>query len=315
MAAKDGKAPIIIKRVVKGGGDGHHGGAWKVAYADFVTAMMAFFLLMWLLNATTENQRKGLADYFDPSIPISRVSSGGTGMLEGNQIKADDILAGNRKEGKRPKKTHVDAGPELGEDTAIADKEGDDPYAEFLRDLPDAEGAPGWAAPGAGDAFAAAYQAEEDRLAALGAQIESAMQAAGGELSEHFLLRMTPDGLVIEIVDADDAPLFESGSASAGPLLTKLLEIIVPVLDRALNNLAIVGHTDARPFGTGGNYTNWELSADRANTARRLLGRFGLAEHRVERVTGRAATELLSDDPFAAQNRRIAITLLRMVRR
>ena len=315
MAAKDGKAPIIVKKVVKGGGGGHHGGAWKVAYADFVTAMMAFFLLMWLLNATTEKQRKGLADYFDPTVPISRVSSGGTGMLAGDEVMAEDTLAGNRKEGKRPQPTHLDTGPALGEETAVADKDGDDPFAEFLRAMPDPEGAPGWAAPGAGDAFAAAYQAEEDRLAALGAQIEAAMQAAGGEFTEHFQLRMTPDGLVIEIVDADDAPLFDSGSAAAGPLLTKLLEIIVPVLERALNNLAIVGHTDARPFGGGGNYTNWELSADRANTARRLLGRFGLAEHRVERVTGRAATELLSDDPFAAQNRRIAITLLRMVRR
>mgnify|MGYP006280416175 FL=1 len=276
MASAEGNAPIIVRKKVKKAAEGHHGGAWKVAYADFVTAMMAFFLLMWLLNATTEKQRKGLADYFDPSIPISPVSAGGESVLSGDSAMVEDNKAGSREEGRRP----GEADPEI------------------------AEAARGGAARGETGA------AEQARLERLAGQMTQAMQAAGGELGRHFQLRVTPEGLVLEIVDRDGAPLFDSGSAEAGPRLTRLIGVVGPVIGRTANPVKVVGHTDATRFARP-RYDNWGLSADRANTARRLLSGAGVAPERIAEVAGRADTQPLVDDPLAPQNRRIAITLLR----
>ncbi|MEM1344653.1 MAG: flagellar motor protein MotB [Pseudomonadota bacterium] len=279
MASNDGKAPIIVKKVVKGGGDGHHGGAWKVAYADFVTAMMAFFLLMWLLNATTEQQRKGLADYFDPSIPLASISGGGIDVLSGDTVMAAEARAGSTR----------DEAPRAPEDTEA------DP-------------------PETAEALAAAEAAKAAALAATERALAEAIEASGGELERHFVLRTSPEGLVIEIVEQGDAPLFASGSAVAGPRLARLIEVLVPVLAMTANPLKVVGHTDARPFGSGGvvrGYDNWSLSADRADTARRLMKSAGLTPARIVEVSGRAATEPLVEDALAAQNRRIAVTLLR----
>jgi len=135
-------------------------------------------------------------------------------------------------------------------------------------------------------------------------------QAGDGTLQHHFLLHMTPEGLVIEIIDARDQALFASASAKPEPILAMLIDVLVPVLEKTTNDIAVVGHTDAVPFG-GARYSNWELSADRANAARRLLTGRGLPEARINRVTGKAAVEPLLPDPEAPQNRRIAITLLR----
>ncbi|MGF1501879.1 MAG: flagellar motor protein MotB [Paracoccaceae bacterium] len=269
--------PIIVKKVVKGE-EGHHGGAWKVAYADFVTAMMAFFLLMWLLNATTERQRKGLADFFEPTIPISKVSAGGQGMLHGDSVMVPETDAGTRRE------------PASGNGPANAEA---------------AEVTPSEAAD-----RAAAEAAEQARLEALETEIRGIMADVPG-LDAHFLVRVTPEGLVIELTDTGGEPLFASGSAQPEPLLRALLQMLVPVLEPVLNPIAIVGHTDARPLDRAG-YTNWELSTDRANAARRLLLEAGLDIARVARVSGRAATEPLDGDPYAAPNRRIGITLLRL---
>ncbi len=257
--------PIIIKKKKVVAGGGHHGGAWKVAYADFVTAMMAFFLLMWLLNATTEDQRKGLADYFDPSIPVSRISGGGQGALNGESIFSES-----------PK----------------------------LRDAPE-------------DALErfdpAASQAEpaEDRaFDELAEQIQDTKAAlASDDLASHIQTRMTPEGLVVELIDQASNPLFAVGSSDPSPLLEQLLKVIAPVLATATNDMQIIGHTDARAYSGAGGYTNWELSADRASVARRLLVASGLPAEQVVGVVGRAATEPLSEDPFAAQNRRIAVLL------
>ena len=274
-------APIIIKKVKKVGGDGHHGGAWKVAYADFATAMMAFFLLMWLLNATTEAQRKGLADYFNPSIPISKVSGGGAGALNGSSMTSEETLA-NDGQGASRRFPSADK-------RAIKSHPDDDDEA----------------------ARKAAAEAEKKRLQ----EIEEAINAQADQLldpslSRHLHTRMTPDGLVIELIDADREPLFNIGSSDPSGLLLDLLSVIGPVLAVVTNEMAVVGHTDARAFSNRKGYTNWELSSERALSARRLLINSGIPNEQIVEVTGKADTEPFSDDPFAPQNRRIAITLL-----
>ena len=301
MSASDEIRPIIIKRK-KIIAAGHHGGAWKVAYADFVTAMMAFFLLLWLLGATDEQQRKGLADYFNPTLAVNRTTGGGGGMLEGKSFKAEEPAAGTQPEGVQPMPTHDDEGPPLGEQDAVPEIPPDAQPGEFATHGGEGEGE---------TAAQAAARAEQARLEEVGRQIAAAMNAADdGTLVRHFFLRITAEGLVIEIIDADDQPLFASASATPAPILSKLIDVLVPVLGETTNDIAVVGHTDAVPFGSA-DYSNWELSADRANAARRLLVGHGLPEGRITRVTGKAAVEPLVADPTAPQNRRIAITLLR----
>lgn len=325
--------PIIIKKKKGGGGDGHHGGAWKVAYADFVTAMMAFFLLMWLLNATSEEQRKGLADFFDPSLPISRVSAGGAGMLNGDTMFSEDGAAGSRDEGVRAKPTNRDPGQDLGERDASADvPEGStasgfsgtleedawpsSPYddtqqgvfggTESQDDVPPEADRTGEAPPGT-----TTGEIGDGEFDGLAEDLLTRMESAPGDgLLDHFSMRMTPEGLVIEIADLQGEPLFPSGAAAPRPVLKDLMEILVPVLQQATNDIAVAGHTDAAPFVRSG-YSNWELSADRANAARRIMLETGLAEDRIARVSGRAATDPIDPDPFASKNRRIAIILLR----
>jgi len=265
-----GAPTIIIKKKRKAAAAAHHGGAWKVAYADFVTAMMAFFLLMWLLNATTEDQRKGLADYFNPSIPISKISGGGNGALNGSSL--------------------------LSEDTLIRDGAGaTEQYPKSERFEADTSEA-----------------AEAEKLRAIEEVINNQKSASMNEdLAKHIQTRMTPDGLVIELVDADGAPLYPAGSSAPSTLLETLLSVIAPVLATVSNDMAIVGHTDAHSYANTARYSNWELSADRALAARRLLITSGIPHSQIAEVTGKADTEPISDDAYAPQNRRIAITLLR----
>ncbi len=306
MAGRNkGEAPIIIKRKKVIAGGGHHGGAWKVAYADFVTAMMAFFLLMWLLNATTEDQRKGLADYFNPSIPVSRISGGGNGALNGESVFSEDSAvysrAGSDEEFPKSKVLENDGDSDefdlngakegRGMDDDLGAGDGEDEGAEKNQELNEG-------------AAANSLEEVQDQIDA------QSVQALEGGLSEHIHTRMTPDGLVIELVDADGDPLFNLGSSTPSTLLHNLLEVIGPVLATVSNDMAIVGHTDARAFSVNANYTNWELSTDRALAARRELIKNGISGEQIVQVTGKAATEPFSDDPLAPQNRRIAITLL-----
>ena len=327
--------PIIIKKKKGGGGHGHHGGAWKVAYADFVTAMMAFFLLMWLLNATSEEQRKGLADFFDPSLPISRVSAGGAGMLNGDTMFSEDQASGSQSEGIRAETAVTDPGENLGDleaspdlpegqqspsdaglDTAIAwptfdtesPRDREFGAGEYQQDsqatvpvAPDTDGTDGESRGSVGDR-------EFDELAEDLAKQMLATQNEG--LLEHFSMRSTPEGLVIELVDIQGEPLFSSGDAAPEPILRILTEVLVPVLEETTNDIAIAGHTDAQPFRRA-DYSNWELSSDRANASRRLMVETGLNADRIVRVSGRAATDPIDPDPFASKNRRIAIILLR----
>jgi len=312
MPESDEVRPIIIKRkkIIAGG---HNGGAWKVAYADFVTAMMAFFLLMWLLGATDEKMRKGLADYFNPSLAVSRTTGGGAGMLDGKAFYAKEAAAGTQPEGVPPKLNRDDAGTPLGEEAAMPEIPPDAQPGEAAANGGAGEGeGEGAAGDERGEtAEQAAERAEQARLEAMGQQIAEAMnEAEDGDLERHFVLHITAEGLVIEIIDAADQPLFASASAEPAPILPVLIDVLVPVLGETTNDIAVVGHTDAVPFG-GADYSNWELSADRANAARRLLIGRGLPEGRIARVTGKAAVEPLVADPAAPQNRRIAITLLR----
>jgi len=261
--------PIIIKKKKVIAAGGHHGGAWKVAYADFVTAMMAFFLLMWLLNATTEDQRKGIADYFNPTIPISRISGGGSGALAGDSIFVEDTeLAYSGKGGNKQ---------EIGPNEKDADLQEQAASLEQKKKL-------------------------DNRIEA---------QLADG-LSEHVLTRVTPEGFVIELVEQDGDPLFSVGSAEPSPVLASLLKIVVETTYDIQNKISVAGHTDARPFRNTQSYSNWELSTDRANAARRWLIAAGMPEEKIVRVAGHGAAEPLMEDALAPENRRISITLLKV---
>ncbi|MFV0474786.1 MAG: flagellar motor protein MotB [Pikeienuella sp.] len=271
-------APIIIKRKKVSGGDGHHGGAWKVAYADFVTAMMAFFLLMWLLNATTESQRKGIADYFSPSVPISPVSGGGDGVLAGDTVFAEDTLVRDQPGGAEGE-AKIEEGAK--DKTGGAPAESDRPLAEL-----------------------------ESML--LGKSGESEV---ADDLLSHIVTRVTDEGLVIDVFAKEGRPLFETGSDAPTPRMKAILDMIGEVIGLVSNPIAISGHTDASPFaevGPGAPQDNWRLSSARADSARRALLAADVSPARFLRVTGQADRELaLPDAPLDPRNRRVTLTLLR----
>ena len=268
-----GLAPIIIKKKKKVVGGGHHGGAWKVAYADFVTAMMAFFLLMWLLNATTEEQRKGIADYFNPTIPISRISGGGADGLNGSSIFTEQTYAQKGTGATRD----ATAGSPSTSKTGNPDEEG----------------------------------AGRDE-AQIVEQLQFAISQESPQLNEHIQVKLSPEGIVMELVDSDDVPLFPRGGSVATPLLSDLIATVTKSFGAFGNSIKVVGHTDSATFRDGMQFDNWDLSTERANVARRLMTEAGFPAGRIQEVSGRADTDLLvKDDPFAAQNRRISITLLK----
>lgn len=333
MAGKDrgksGVRPMVIVRreeVVEGG---HHGGAWKVAYADFVTAMMAFFLLMWLLNATTEDQRRGLADYFSPTNVLARGSSGFGAPFGGHTPNDTGSLASDRG---AVQVMNAQARPVFD----VEDDDSDVPaQSAAFRDVgesnrmtrqlqPNHSGGPAQH-PGDKTMDTAAQEAaarvevakqEHNAFAAAAAQIRDAVAAdpASADLAKQMAIDITPEGLRIQIIDEERQPMFTTGSAVPNERARSLLLKIGPVLAKLPEQLSIAGHTDAAAF-RGGERTNWELSAERANATRRLLVEAGLPESRVATVTGRADRDPLTPaDPLAAANRRIAITVLRQGR-
>ena len=325
---KKGSGVIIRKiEVVEGGG--HHGGAWKVAYADFVTAMMAFFLLMWLLNATTEDQRKGLADYFSPNNLLSHASSG-TGQPFGGHTAFDEgALVSDRGSveivaGKRPPAVPSDETPlEAAGDphrASVAPNAETPPKAEEKPDAaqvvqppPAAEPPPANRKPTEAELRAEKERQEMAAFEAAARQIREAVKAdpALADLARQLAIDMTPDGLRIQIMDEVKLPMFATGSAEPNERARLLLQKVVPVLLKLPQGISIAGHTDAAPF-PGPGRTNWDLSAERANATRRLLADGGLPEARFRSVTGNADKDpLLPADPLAAANRRIAILVLR----
>ena len=269
--------PIIVKKIKKGG-HGHHGGAWKIAYADFVTAMMAFFLLMWLLGSTTEGDKKGIADYFASPLRVSMLGGAGSG-------DSSHVLRGGGQDLTRTtgQVKHGDIEAERRTINLKALKE------EQIR-------------------------AEIARLRTLQEKIEGELTSNPGlgAFRSQILLELTRDGLRIQIVDASNRPMFASGSSQVQPYMQELLRAIGAVLAEVPNRLTLEGHTDATPFSGGERgYSNWELSADRANASRRELLAGGLPDDRMLRVQGLAASQLLKrEQPDAPANRRISIVVM-----
>jgi chemotaxis protein MotB len=320
MAKKGDKASItIIKReeVIEGG---HHGGAWKVAYADFVTAMMAFFLLMWLLNATTEAQRRGLADYFSPTLANTRGISG-TGKPLGGHSPFDDGPAVSDKGSLVTMNANA---PPLdveddGSDTQVTRSVHSEATGTEGTDDGKSEGRPGHggkaeAAQAAAQARAeAARKQEQQAFAEAAVQMQQLVAAdpALAPLAKQLSIDLTPQGLRVQIRDEDRQPMFATGSSEPNEAARAILARLTPVLAKLQEPISIAGYTDGAPYsGTG--RTNWDLSADRANATRRLLVEAGLTDVRIRDVVGHADRDLLLPaDPLAAANRRIAILLLR----
>ena len=265
------------------------GGAWKVAYADFVTAMMAFFLLMWLLNVTTQEEKDAISNYFDPTHPkVSEAKSGAGGVLGGLSMTPQGSMATNvqniMNQQARPAPNSATKAPgnkkEAGKEKAKA----------------------------------AMKKAEEEQFKKAKDAIKQAVQNDPelAALAKNLIVDMTPEGLRIQIVDQDGQPMFPSGSAQMFDKTKKLMSKIGEIVTKLPNEVSIRGHTDSTPYGPGADYTNWELSSDRANASRRALLDADIPEERVNNVVGKADTEpLLKDDPKNAQNRRISIILLK----
>ena len=272
----DAPRPIVVRRVKKVV-HGHHGGAWKVAYADFVTAMMAFFLLMWLLASVEAGDRAEVANYFKR--PLNTIFAAG-----GTEPGGDRIIASSQTGGTRSgvllsgsDQTPTEVGPDGFTDEAV----------------------------------------EAARLESLQREFEALAETNPifSEYEDQLRFDLTEEGLAIQIIDDLNRPMFGSGSAALAPHTRALLTEIARELDGVPNRLSISGHTDATPYSASGReagYSNWELSADRANAARRTLVAAGVREDKLARVDGVASSQPLDPaDPTSAVNRRISILLLR----
>jgi chemotaxis protein MotB len=273
----DSTRPIIIKRkkVVAGGA---HGGAWKIAYADFVTAMMAFFLLMWLLGSTAKGDLQGIADFFQNPLKVSQQGGSGSG-------DATSVLQGGGKDLTRQSGQVKQGDIEAKRSTSFS-KESN---AEFRRK-------------------------ERESLESLKADIEK-MIAESPQLAQfkkQMLLDITSEGLRIQIVDEQNRPMFDSSSADLKPYTKEILRQIGKALNGVSNRISLAGHTDAAQFSGGERgFSNWELSASRANSSRRELVLGGMDDSKVMRVVGLASTVLFDkNDPLNSVNRRISIVVL-----
>lgn len=280
MAAKNEQAPIIIikrKKIIKGGG--HHGGAWKVAYADFVTAMMAFFLMMWLLSATTEKQRKGLADYFSPTVPIARISGGGEGMFGGDSVMSQEVLAhsGTGASDARPTNGNMADG-----DTGVV-----------RNDINGGE---------VGD-VELMFTDIENRFRG-----DSGESSVADSLLQHINTRVTDEGLIIELFDVVGSPLFLPGSSVPNKEMQLLLDMVAEVISIVTNDIAVSGHTDLLRADGGDSFL---LSSEQAQISRRWIVGAGIEIERIARVTGSADKSPAFDEANVFRNRRIEIILLR----
>jgi chemotaxis protein MotB len=292
---------IVIKRIKKVEG-GHHGGAWKVAYADFVTAMMAFFLLMWLINTTTPEQKRGIADYFAPQ-SIAQTVSGSGGVLGGKVMGQESARAGgaasmfqknspaSKNTSEKSTQNGVSQGGSNNSNSSSTDSQSSG-----------SDGQNSSTSTQNGD-FAHAAEAIHQAIA------DNPDISA---LSKQVVVDQTPEGMRIQLVDQDSRPMFQQGTAAPMPYTRKLLETIAKVIDRLPNRISIAGHTEGKAFSGPNGMTNWELSAQRANAGRAILSAAGLSSDRVYEVAGKAGAEpLLPEDPNASANRRLSITLMR----
>ncbi len=274
--ADEGLRPIIVKRIKKTAA-GHHGGAWKIAYADFVTAMMAFFLLMWLLGSTTKGDLNGISEFF--KTPLKVAMSGGSGSGDSSSV----IQGGGRDLTRRDGQV----------------KKGDVESVKKSYDLKAAK---------------AALEREEGmRLQQLKAKIEATIEANPllKKYKNQLLLDITSEGLRIQIVDEQNRPMFALAKATVQPYTAEILRVIGIVLNEVPNRIGLSGHTDSTPYFSDVGYSNWELSSDRANASRRELIIGGMNENKILRVVGLgSAANLDREDPFNPINRRIAIIVM-----
>ncbi|MEQ9350143.1 MAG: flagellar motor protein MotB, partial [Alphaproteobacteria bacterium] len=262
---------IIVKKVVKKKGGGHHGGAWKVAYADFVTAMMAFFLLLWLLNATTEEQLQGISNYFAPD-SFSRSNSGAGGFFGGTVLDSD----GNLRSAGDAVGTVVPLPPSPAIDPGRTNDAGEedrplDPLSESSA---------------AAEAAAQAFQNEETRFIDAEFQLRQALEDIPelAQMQDSLIVERTAEGLRIQLIDQQRMAMFPSGSAAPHEHTRRLLKLVADAVRNMPNAIALTGHTDGTAYGSEDNYGNWELSSDRANAARRVLLNAGLAADRIAEV-------------------------------
>ena len=274
--ADEGMRPIIVKRIKKGG-HGHHGGAWKIAYADFVTAMMAFFLLMWLLGSTTKGDLNGISEYF--KTPLKVAMQGGSGSGDSSSVIPGGGKDLTRKEGQV--------------------KMADDPTTKKSYNLTAAK--------------AEMERQETLRLQQLKEKIEEKIENNPmlKKYKDQLLLDFTSEGLRIQIVDEQNRPMFALASSTLQPYTKDILQEIGVVLNDVPNRIGLSGHTDSTPYFTDAGYSNWELSADRANASRRALIAGGMQENKIMRVVGLgSAVHLDRLDPFNPINRRISIIVM-----
>ncbi|GGX01074.1 MULTISPECIES: flagellar motor protein MotB [Undibacterium] len=269
--------PIVVKRIKKVAG-GHHGGAWKIAYADFVTAMMAFFLLMWLLGSTAKGNLQGIAEYFQTPLKVAMAGGEGSG-------DSSSVIKGG------------------GKDLSIRDgqtKKGEIEAVKKTYNLQAAE--------------AALARADAERLKGLKEKIEAAIESNPTlkQFKKQLLLDITTEGLRIQIVDEKNRPMFASAKADLQPYTKVILHEIGLALNDVPNRISLSGHTDAAPYGSGElGYSNWELSADRANASRRELIYGGMDETKVLRIVGLSSSVLFDkEDPLNPINRRISIIVM-----
>jgi chemotaxis protein MotB len=306
--------PIIIKRIKKVEG-GHHGGAWKVAYADFVTAMMAFFLLLWLLNAVTEEQKKGIANYFRPTLAVQNTSAT-FAILAGSAQPMESMSGGASVQTDLDDPEQADMTqpePATGEGNKSQTNEGDKPDAGQGK-TPEPEQRQGAKPVDLQEAEATVAANEQKQLEQIKSDIKNAIEESPElkELEKNLKIDQTEDGIRIQLLDQERISMFPSGSSVMNPRSRELLEKVAEVVKTLPNKIEISGHTDAKPYPGGHDYSNWELSADRANASRRVLVAAGISADRLEKIEGRADTDpFVRADPFDPQNRRISIVLLR----
>ena len=368
--------PTIIKKIKKGGHGAPHGGAWKVAYADFVTAMMAFFLLLWLLNATTEEQKMGISNYFDPTAISRSARSGSGGVLGGTSITVPGALKsatsppmissplvarpandpskdtnpegeeaqrgiGDAKAGERGSdaKQFIQRGTEMRRPAGQAGQPGEPGSPGDQAGLgragssgteqgqvgqqSDQQGKPGQQTAGQGNPGQLSQaqldkmlaDREDQKLREAAEQVKQAIQDRIDlkSVAENVKLEITPEGLRIQLIDQDQKSMFPLGSANMQEGARKLMEEVAKIISPLPNKITISGHTDSTPFKGGvGGYSNWELSADRANASRRVLVANGVSDTRLQLVVGKADKDpLMPNEPAASQNRRISVVVLR----
>jgi chemotaxis protein MotB len=292
--AKPERPIIIVKRNKRDEG-GHHGGAWKVAYADFVTAMMAFFLVMWLVASVSKEQRAALFEYFkNPSMEPGKSVKPAPGQNGPGGASTSPINMGGGLDAPRTVQDTVKPGIGI-------------PVAPPAPVQPPAVATPAPSTEKANDGE------ENQHLEALMKNLTEAISKSQAlqPFKDQLLLDITPEGLRIQIVDAQNRPMFDSGSAQVKDYTDTILRELTPYLNSVPNHISLTGHTDTTPYAGHNGHTNWELSSDRANAARRSLEAAGLAPDKVARIVGLSSAVLFDkDNPRAAINRRISIILM-----